>query len=623
MPIFARATDSTQIECEHCSFTFSPPDAASAAVVRCPRCWRPVSASQPAEPPAVVFQPVDSDTAEIAAWTSDTAIKSNDVLEELVQSLESTPQAEPDEIEITDEELAQLTAAELEAVGFGHLATAVEPEVPPPKPAVRPQRKPTPPARQEEPETETVSLPQQIKRALASYSISLLFHLLLMFLAALLVYQTQDVRWHGEIDGAAESIGDGGGLELQTPVQFEAPLPSVDAPRTDTTVSGNFGQGFGESQGKGGIGFFGTRARGKSFAFVVDISGSMTSALPQPPSRDRRRREKEEAPVSRWQKAREEMLQAIDAMTENQSFAVMLYNDSYVPFVRDGRPAGMMRATQHNKDDVRAWLNQINAAGGTEPELSLHEALKLEPEVVFFLTDGIIPAATRETAKRSNISETVIHTTCIGAPENTILQLIANDHGGRFRSVGGSEFDVGHEGVTLVCFVSSETSNRLKFKDIEEDLERFRDKLGDARSVLHDDNSHSMLVFHNAVSDLPKFTLEIQRLIKELNSRTRAGFDTPVNSGLLGINVPLDDLELRFSTRSIEATAGQTMLIRELLETAVSPENTTSSQAVNAIYVFGDLNAKQEVLAGLEVYNLYNGSIIRLVDGEEFLRMQR
>ena len=65
------------------------------------------------------------------------------------------------------------------------------------------------------------------------------------------------------------------------------------------------------------------------------------------------------------------------------------------------------------------------------------------------------------------------------------------------------------------------------------------------------------------------------------------------------------------------------MPLRELLETAVSPQNMTASQSVNAIYVFGDLDAKREILSALEVYNLYNGSILRLVDGEEFVRKQR
>jgi hypothetical protein len=282
-----------------------------------------------------------------------------------------------------------------------------------------------------------------------------------------------------------------------------------------------------------------------------------------------------------------------------------------------------MRATQRNKEDVRIWLNSISANGGTEPQLSIHEALKLEPEVLFFLTDGIIPAATRETARESNISKTVIHTTCIGSLENTILQLIANDHGGRFRSVSGIGVDAGTEGVTLVCFASSETSNRLKFKDIQDDLKRFKSHLDAGEISLNDDRSHSILILHNAAADIPKFTLEVQRLLKQLNSGTRAGFDMQIGSGRLGINVPLDDLDLRYSDNNIEIAGRQKMSVRELLKTSVSENDMKASQEVNAIYVFGDLDAKREVLGALEVYNLYNGSVIRIVDGEEFLKKQR
>lgn len=632
MPFFARAATPSECECEHCSFTFKPPDSSASAVVRCPRCWRPVSGSQPSEPPPVVFQPVDSDTAsEIEVLTSDTTIQSNDVLEELVQNLETENQVQADDFDITDEELDQLTPDDLEALGFGHLVTVVHANPPPQTATVRPQpKKSRPPDQQKQPaqeneqQPEPPSLSDRIKRGIASYSISLVLHLVLMILAALIVYQSQDFRWHGEIDGAHESIGEGGGLELQAPIEFEAPLPRVEANATESLLTGNLGQGFGKSSGKGGIGFFGTRAQGKSFVFVVDISGSMTNPLPQPPSRElRRRREREpEELVSRWDKAREELMRAVDAMSEKQSFAVMLYNDSHYEFQRDGKPVGLMRATQRNKDDVRMWLNSIDAQGGTEPQLSMHEALKLKPEVVFFLTDGIIPVATRDTARESNIGKSVIHTTCIGSLENTILQLIANDHGGRFRTVGGMASNVGSDGITLVCFVSSEPSNRLKFKRIEDDLERFESNF-DKPLVLLKDNSHSLLILHNAASDIPKFTQEVQRLIKELNSGTRAGFDMQIGSGRLGVNLPLDDLDLRFSDDAVAIFGRRKMTIRKVLETSVSEDDIAAPQSVNSIYVFGDLDAKHEILAALEVFNLYNGSIIKLVDGEEFVKQQR
>jgi hypothetical protein len=96
-----------------------------------------------------------------------------------------------------------------------------------------------------------------------------------------------------------------------------------------------------------------------------------------------------------------------------------------------------------------------------------------------------------------------------------------------------------------------------------------------------------------------------------------------IGSGRLGINVPLDDLDLRYSDNNIEIAGRQKMSVRELLKTSVSENDMKASQEVNAIYVFGDLDAKREVLGALEVYNLYNGSVIRIVDGEEFLKKQR
>ena len=49
---------------------------------------------------------------------------------------------------------------------------------------------------------------------------------------------------------------------------------------------------------------------------------------------------------------------------------------------------------------ARNWITQIQPGGGTDPREAFQLALSLKPEVIFFLTDGAIPPATRFVAKQ-------------------------------------------------------------------------------------------------------------------------------------------------------------------------------------------------------------------------------
>lgn len=180
--------------------------------------------------------------------------------------------------------------------------------------------------------------------------------------------------------------------------------------------------------GEGEVGFFGTKAKGKSFVFIVDCSGSMRlpTTIPQP----------RQPLVTRFLRARTELLASLGQLSEDQTFYVFFYNHGTYPMFFPTPAEGLTPATTENLDLARTWIETVVPFGETDPREAFRLALALRPDVIFFLTDGIIPPVTRKVAKVNNKSRTRIHTIAIAIPGGQdILKGIAQDNQGRFRFV--------------------------------------------------------------------------------------------------------------------------------------------------------------------------------------------
>lgn len=152
-------------------------------------------------------------------------------------------------------------------------------------------------------------------------------------------------------------------------------LPALGAglvPGSGSGGGGGRGGGSGGGVGRGvgpGTEFFGSREHGRSFAYVIDCSGSMglRNALDV---------------------AKREMLSSIDRLPPDVHFSVTFYHLQAKKLLDvDGR-RGMMSASGANKARIRAQLAAIPPYGGTDHILALRTALVDKPEVVFFLTDA-------------------------------------------------------------------------------------------------------------------------------------------------------------------------------------------------------------------------------------------
>lgn len=166
--------------------------------------------------------------------------------------------------------------------------------------------------------------------------------------------------------------------------------------------------------------FFGVRAKGQRFAFVVDKSASMGNR-------------------GRIERAKEELLRSTAGLPDFALFRVCFFDASTESFPEQG----YRKARPGDLGQFRAWLGRVVAGGGTMPRVAFERLLTegAMPDAIFFLTDGEIPPDDPAWIVRRvrSISERVpVHCVALG-DESAIPQLkrIAAGTGGQFRYVPG------------------------------------------------------------------------------------------------------------------------------------------------------------------------------------------
>lgn len=189
--------------------------------------------------------------------------------------------------------------------------------------------------------------------------------------------------------------------------------------RGDGGSGGGSGGGTGVGQGPGiGAGFFGTKGAGKSFIYVVDMSGSMYG--------------------DRFNRAKSELSKSISKLNPEQKFYVFFFNDRTFPLF-DPKPAkGMIPGTKANKERASRWIGLRRAESTTNPNYALQQALEMRPEVIFLLTDGELddPDAVRSMIRKYNKSKVVIHTIAFENEDGGLtLEDIAKENNGIYRFV--------------------------------------------------------------------------------------------------------------------------------------------------------------------------------------------
>lgn len=126
--------------------------------------------------------------------------------------------------------------------------------------------------------------------------------------------------------------------------------------------------------GKARTSFFGVVSEGYKFVYVFDRSASMGGS-----GRNSLRVVKAELSRS---------LKNLDTIHQ---FQIIFYNERAVIFNPTGVSGRLAFGTERNKDRAIRFVDSIAAAGGTDHEAALKLAIRLRPDVIFFLTDADDP----------------------------------------------------------------------------------------------------------------------------------------------------------------------------------------------------------------------------------------
>jgi hypothetical protein len=207
-------------------------------------------------------------------------------------------------------------------------------------------------------------------------------------------------------DGAPPAAGNGEG----------------DGKGTGNARRGGGGRGAG---GQAGALFFGAKAKGDRFVFVIDNSNSMKNG--------------------RLELALTELVRTVDGLSAKQSFYVIFVSDqTYNLFYPMPEPE-LVPATPANKKRLIEWLPKVVLASGKNRELikAMDAAAALRPHAVYLLWDGDmkysedvrLDVMTHLTSPGWNFT---VHTIGMGLTNAASMQnltAIAEAHGGMFRRV--------------------------------------------------------------------------------------------------------------------------------------------------------------------------------------------
>ncbi|MEO2014753.1 MAG: hypothetical protein ABGZ53_10320 [Fuerstiella sp.] len=195
--------------------------------------------------------------------------------------------------------------------------------------------------------------------------------------------------------------------------------------------AGNSGQGSAGSPtpGPGETQFMNIVDGGSSFVYVVDTSSSMSEG-------------------SRMGLAKSQLKGSLRLLRPNQRFQILFYNEAITQMkLRRRALQDMYAATEVQVQLGAAEIDRVQPRAGTVHKAPLLRALDLQPDVIYFLTDGDKPALSTkgpgsdlDDIRRKNRKRTRIHVIEFGSGakesrRESWLQLLAHQSGGVYKYI--------------------------------------------------------------------------------------------------------------------------------------------------------------------------------------------
>jgi von Willebrand factor type A domain len=151
----------------------------------------------------------------------------------------------------------------------------------------------------------------------------------------------------------------------------------VTSPTLDNLVQGIMGTGHSAAASPGepqGTSFLGASDVGSRFVYVIDKSWSMEG--------------------SALRAAKTELTASLQRLNEKQQFQVIFYSENVEVMQPPNSRFDLFWGTDSQRLDASNQYQSVQAHGGTNHFPALKRALELNPDVVFFLTDGKDPPLT-------------------------------------------------------------------------------------------------------------------------------------------------------------------------------------------------------------------------------------
>ena len=212
-----------------------------------------------------------------------------------------------------------------------------------------------------------------------------------------------------------------------------SPKGKAGAKGDSSALDGLDGLGFSFAPREGGkarTALFGLVGEGYKFVYVFDRSGSMggegRNALPL---------------------VKAAIVQSLKPLDTVHQFQIIYYNHRPVLFNPSGTRDRLAFATDENKERIARFLETVKAEGGTDHESAIRLGIRLQPDVIFLLTDGDDPKLTLGQLKKlERLSAGIFINTIQFGPgprteKSNWLSELARRTGGGYAYVDISKYD--------------------------------------------------------------------------------------------------------------------------------------------------------------------------------------
>lgn len=237
--------------------------------------------------------------------------------------------------------------------------------------------------------------------------------------------------------------------DLTPPIDLQgilAAMQSTPAPQSGTGIAGDSkldGDALGDGTGSAANSpsgqqatarLFGISGSGSRFVYVLDRSDSMNGFGGLP-----------------LRRAKRELIRSLNSLSPQQQFQIIFYNENVKPFQMAGAPMTMVAGEPSNQARAQRYVESIRAFGGTKHQGALLMALRMSPDVIFFLTDAHIPRLSQIELNviqdRAERNGTTIHAIEFGshptAAPDSFLRDLAGMNGGQYQYVDIRKLGIG------------------------------------------------------------------------------------------------------------------------------------------------------------------------------------